>query len=261
MIEPNTIINGDCLIAMKGIADKSIGAIICDLPFGTTRNSWDKIIPFEPMWEQFERIISDNGAIVLFSQQPFTAKLVMSNPKLFKYEIVWVKDNATGFLNSKFAPLKIHENILVFSKAAAGVVQDRGRAVTYNPQMGVGKPYKARQGGMSTNYDAKHMRGYCHTDNNGTRYPLDVVKFNKVKNTHHPIEKPVELLRYLVRTYSNEGDLIFDPCCGVGSTCVAALMENRQYIGIEKDKGYFDYAKERIEKAELEKFSNLTIIL
>lgn len=261
MIEPNSIINDDCLVAMKDIDDKSIDAIITDLPFGITRNSWDKIIPFKPMWEQFERIIFDNGAIVLFSQQPFTAKLVMSNPKLFKYEIVWVKDNATGFLNSKFAPLKIHENILVFSKAAAGFVQDRSRAVTYNPQMAVGKPYKSKQGGMSTNYDVKHMRGYYHTENQGTRYPLDVVKFNKVKNTNHPTEKPVELLRYLIRTYSNEDDLVLDPCCGVGSTCVAALMENRQFIGIEKDKGYFNYAKERIERTEMEKYSNLTITL
>lgn len=263
MIEPNSLVNADCLVAMDDIADKSVGLLLADLPYGTTRNSWDIIIPFEPMWNQFNRVITDNGAIVLFSQQPFTAKLIMSNPKMFKYEWIWVKDNSTGFLNCKFAPLKIHENILVFSKSASGFVKDTSKAMTYNPQMGTGKPYKAKQGGVSSNYDMKHMRRYMHSENHGTRYPIDVIKYGKVKHGMHPTEKPVDLLRYLVRTYSNEGDLVLDPCCGSGATCEAAQLESRQYIGIELNPEYYEYARQRLngEKEESEKIHNLTIIL
>lgn len=238
LMDYDYIAQGDCLELMKEIPDESIDMILCDLPYGTTRNKWDSIIPLDKLWEQYERIIKDNGAIVLFSQMPFTAELVHSNLKMFKYEWVWEKDNGTGFLNAKKMPLKIHENILVFYK----------NLPTYNPQMRTGfKPYKCIQGRHSSNYGA--YDGGQVTESNGERYPIDIVKFKK-ESGHHPTQKPVALLEYLIRTYTNEGEVVLDNCMGSGSTGVACVNTNRHYIGFELDEKYFDIACQRLDEAE-----------
>ncbi len=229
---------GDCLELMKDIPDKSIDMVLCDLPYGTTRNKWDSVIPLNKLWKQYERIIKDNGAIVLFSQMPFSAELVHSNLKLFKYEWIWQKDNGTGFLNAKKMPLKIHENILVFYK----------KLPLYNPQMRTGfKPYKCKQGRHSTNYGA-YEQGHI-TESNGERYPIDIIKFKKDSGLH-PTQKPVELLEYLIKTYTNEGETVLDNCMGSGSTGVACINTNRNFIGYELDEHYFQIAKERLEQHE-----------
>lgn len=246
MLELNKVYLGDCLELMPKIADKSVDMVLCDLPFGTTRNKWDIIIPLEPLWQQYNRIIKDNGAIVLFGQQPFTSMLVMSNPKMFKYEWIWEKESGSGFLNAKKSPLKIHENILVFYK----------NQPAYNPQMRTGfKPYTCKQGGIGNNYDFKHNKETV-TENNGERYPVDIIKFNRDKEKYHSTQKPVELLRYLIRTYTNENDVVLDNTMGSGSTCVAAIREKRNFIGIELNDEYFDIASNRInnEKRQLTLF-------
>ena len=229
---------GDCLEIMKDIPDESIDMILCDLPYGTTKNKWDSIIPLDKLWNEYERIIKDNGAIVLFSQMPFTAELTHSNLKLFKYEWIWEKDNGTGFLNAKKMPLKIHENILIFYK----------KLPIYNPQMRTGfKPYKCKQGRHSTNYGA-YEQGHI-TESNGERYPIDIIEFKKDSGLH-PTQKPVALLEYLIKTYTNEEETVLDNCMGSGSTGVACIKTNRKFIGIEKDEKYFEIAKERIENED-----------
>lgn len=247
MIELDNIYNMDCLEGMREIPDGSIDCIICDLPFGTTKNAWDSIIPLHDLWEQYRRVIKQRGAIVLFGQQPFTAALLMSNPDMFKYEWIWEKDNGTGHLNSKFAPMKKHENVLVFSKSAACYVKNPDDAMAYHPQKTAGKPYTQKSGRPSHNYDAAN----CHqvvTENSGERYPTDVLKFNRDKDKLHPTQKPVELIRYLIRTYSDEGQVILDNCMGSGTTAIAALRERRHYIGFELNREYFDKAQQRIAK-------------
>lgn len=241
-MELDIIYNEDCIEGMKKIPNKSIDCIICDLPYGTTRNKWDSIIPFDKLWEEYERIIKDNGAIVLFSQQPFTAALVMSNPKLFKYEWIWEKESGTGFLNAKRAPLKIHENILVFYKSLP----------TYNPQMTEGKPYKCKSGKQkNASYDVAHMHDVV-TENKGERYPITTIKFARDKEKIHPTQKPVDLIRYLIKTYSNPNEIILDNCMGSATTAIACLLENRHYIGFELSKEYFDKGNDRIEKTKKE---------
>lgn len=242
------IYNTDCLQGMKEIHDKSIDAIICDLPYGTTRNKWDSVIPLQPLWEEYERIIKDRGAIVLFSQMPFSATLVASNPRLFKYEWIWQKPNATGFLNSRFAPLKAHENILVFGKSAAAFVQDSNNAMVYHPQMSPGKAYSAKQGTSTSNYDATHMCEPVMRNYNAERYPIDVLKFNRDTERLHPTQKPVDLVRYLIRTYTEIGGVILDNCMGSGTTAIAAMREQRHFVGFETDKKYFEIAQRRIEQ-------------
>jgi site-specific DNA-methyltransferase (adenine-specific) len=242
-MEKDRIYKGDCLEVMRDIPDKSVDCILCDLPFGTTKNSWDSIIPFDPLWEQYNRIIKDDGAIVLFSQQPFTSMLVMSNPKMFKYELIWEKENGTGFLNANHAPLKIHENILVFGKGATSPTK-KSVSMTYNPQKIKGKPYTAVQGYSGNNYSP--TKGNV-TVSDGMRYPTDILRFQRDKNKYHSTQKPVELLQYLIRTYTNEGDVVLDNTMGSGSTIIASIKEKRQYIGIEKDEHFFDIAKKRIE--------------
>ena len=229
------LLKGDCLELMKTIPDKSIDMILCDLPYGTTRNKWDSVIPLDKLWEQYSRIIKDNGAIVLFSQMPFTAELVHSNLNLFKYEWIWQKENGTGFLNAKKMPLKIHENIEIFYK----------KTPTYNPQMRKGfKPYSQMSGRGSSNY-GEQIR--VQTINDGERYPIDIIEFKRDKEKLHPTQKPIELLEYLIKTYTNENETVLDNCMGSGSTGIACLNTNRNFIGIELDDGYFKIAQERIE--------------
>ena len=232
-------LKGDCLELMKDIPDGSIDMILCDLPYGTTRNKWDSTIPFESLWGQYERIIKDNGAIVLFSQPPFDKALSMSNIKLFRYEWIWEKDNATGFLNANRMPLKKTENILVFYK----------QLPIYNPQKTAGKPYKCKQGSGSSSWNYDESQGGYVTENNGDRFPTNIIKFNRDKDKFHPTQKPVALLEYLIKTYTNEGDTVLDNCMGSGSTGVACVNTGRKFIGMEMDDTYYEIAKQRIDNA------------
>lgn len=247
MVELDKIYNEDCLIGMQRIPDGSVDAIICDLPYGTTRNAWDSVIPLDKLWAEYKRIAKPNAAIVLFAQQPFTSILVASNLEMFKYEWIWEKEEGTGFLNAHYATLKKHENVLVFSKAAACFVKDTKNAMIYNPQYLKGKPYVCKRNGyIGSNYDndsSKPNQTVC----DGKRFPYDIIKFQRDKNTFHPTQKPLDLLRYLVLTYSNEGDTILDNTCGSGTTCVAAYKENRHFIGFELNKEYYDKACKRIQ--------------
>lgn len=224
---------GDCLELMKEIPDKSIDMILCDLPYGTTRNEWDSVINLELLWYQYERIIKDNGAIVLFAQVPFNIILGWSNLKILRYEWIWDKNRPTGFLNSKKMPMKQHENIMVFYK----------KLPTYKPQKTSGEPYITKNKATSTNYNSFNTN--YMTVNNGWRYPIDIQKF-KHETGLHPTQKPVALLEYLIKTYTNEGETILDNCMGSGSTGVACLNTNRKFIGFELEDKYFNIAKKRI---------------
>lgn len=228
------LLQGNCLELMKDIPDGSVDMILCDLPYGITKCKWDSVIPFDVLWEQYNRVIKDNGAIVLFAQGVFTHKLAMSNIAHYKYEWIWRKSFATGFLNSKRIPLRAHENILVFYK----------KPPTYNPQFTQGKPYKTKNGALSPVYDENFAS--VETVSDGRRYPIDVLDF-KIEKGLHPTQKPVALLEYLIKTYTNEGETVMDNCMGSGSTGVACVNTNRNFIGMELDKTYFDVAKERIE--------------
>ena len=229
------LLNGDCLELMKNIPDKSINMILCDLPYGTTHNKWDTIIPFDKLWAQYKRIIKDNGAILLFSQMPFGASLIMSNPKMFRYEWIWEKNCPTGFLNAKKMPLRKHENILVFYK----------HLPTYNPQ-GLIKLDEPIQEEGSANRNGKNYgvadKSFIRTHKN---YPTDIITFSK-DSGYHPTQKPVDLLEYLIKTYTNEGDVVLDNCMGSGSTGVACKNTNREFIGMELDEKYYKVACERL---------------
>jgi site-specific DNA-methyltransferase (adenine-specific) len=225
---------GDCLEVMQTIPNKSIDAIICDLPYGTTACKWDSVIPFEPLWEQYKRIIKDNGAIVLTAAQPFTSVLVMSNPKWFKYCWVWDKKMPTGHLNAKHQPMRKTEDIVVFCKSKT----------IYNPQ---GLVYSPRIKTRSSNTKGSDCYGK-HGDKNISTWQNYPTNLLSIKNEFglHPTQKPVALIEYLVKTYTNEGDTILDNCMGSGTTGVACKNLNRIFIGIEKDPSYFEVAKARI---------------
>ena len=231
------LLNGDCLELMKRIEDKSIDMILCDLPYGTTACSWDSVIPFIPLWEQYERVIKDNGAIALFGSEPFSTSLRHSNLKMYRYDWIWEKEQGANFMLCKYQPYKVHEVISIFSK----------KRHVYNPQMTKGKPYIS---GKGTNGEITGNIKKVQTKNNGLRYPRSVQKFNTDKNkgSLHPTQKPVELLEYLIKTYTNEGETVLDNCMGSGSTGVACMNSNRKFIGIELEEKYFKIAKERIEK-------------
>lgn len=232
--------NGDCLELMKSIPDKSVDMILCDLPYGTTACQWDVIIPFEPLWKQYNRIIKDNNAIVLFGSEPFSSALRMSNVKDYKYDWIWNKVKPSGHLNAKRIPLKQHEIISVFCKGKCN----------YYPIMTEQKPR------VSRNY-LNNKSELFGTEKEVSRvtdkkYPKTILDFSNAsqKDKFHPTQKPVELLEYLIRTYTQEGEIILDNTMGSGSTGVACVNTNRNFIGIELDKDYFNIAKERIKNAE-----------
>lgn len=246
-----TLYQGDCLEKMKNIPDKSIDMVLCDLPYGTTKCKWDTILDFKKMWSHYTRIIKDNGAILLFSSQPFTTKLIQSNMKMFRYEIIWEKTLPSGFLNAKKMPLKIHENILVFYK----------HLPTYNPIMtkversDIGRI--RTNGGKAEQYNEFRKKDWKYVET-GERYPTDIIRcsnwnhalFGKTEMaTKHPTQKPVPLLEYLIKTYTNEGEVVLDNCMGSGSTGVACMNTGRNFIGIELKREYFDISRERIKKA------------
>ena len=224
---------GDCLEIMKQISDKSIDMILCDLPFGITNNDWDKLIPFDSLWDSYNRIIKDNGAIILNCQQPFTSQLIMSNLKDFKYCWVWYKKQCSGFLNAKKQPLRNCEDIAVFYK----------NQCTYNPQMRFGKLQIKATGKGSDNYSEYTYMPHISNE----YYPTTLLEFSLPRfKDGHPTQKPVELLEYLIYTYTNKNDTVLDNCMGSGSTGVACLNTNRNFIGIELDEKYFNMAKDRI---------------
>ena len=231
---------GDCLELMKSIPDGSIDAIITDPPYGTTACKWDSVIPFEPMWAELKRIIKPNGAIVLFGSEPFSSQLRLSNLKMYKYDWVYVKSQAQNFLNAKKQPLRNNECVSLFYK----------KQPTYNPQMRTGKPYTTRQGKSSNSISADEniLNGGHITVNDGSRYPLSVLEKVSQENGLHPTQKPVALLEYLIKTYTNQGETVLDFTMGSGSTGVACANTNRNFIGIELDEKYFEIAKGRIEE-------------
>lgn len=238
---------GDCLELMKNIPNKSIDMILCDLPYGTSACKWDTTIPFEPLWYEYERIIKDNGAIVLFGAEPFSSALRMSAVNLYKYDWKWEKPSGANFLNFKYQPAKVHEDIIVFGKMATSYSK-KGNMV-YHPQMEKGEPYTQKSGNQKQDYGNSTVRTPIKsvvTENNGTRYPRSIQKFNLDKDKLHPTQKPVALLEYLVKTYTDEGDTVLDNCMGSGSTGVACVNTNRNFIGFELDPHYFEVAEKRI---------------
>jgi len=253
----NEIHQGDCLELMKFIPNKSIDAIISDLPYGTTPSNWDNRIDIKKLWKQYERMIKDNGAIVLTAQQPFTSLLICSNLKLYKYNWIWKKDNGTNFLNSKFQPLKITEDICVFGNGATSFVKN-GSNMNYNPQFTKGKPYVCKSGKQGDNSAVvrggkggrEDISGHT-TINNGKRYPSNLIEFSRDKDKLHPTQKPIALFEYLIKTYTNEKDLVLDNCLGSGTTALAAQNLKRNFIGIEMSEEYCKIAKQRLKQHPL----------
>ena len=231
--------HGDCLELMKDIPDRSVDMILCDLPYGTTACKWDSIIPFEELWKGYCRIIKDDGAIILFGSEPFTSILICSQISLFRYDLIWDKQKGCDFLNANRKPLRSHENILVFYK----------KSPTYNKQYWYSTPYKKINGNkkQSSVYHDSHDVDTESTD--GKRNPLSILSFPRDGNRVHPTQKPVALLEYLIKTYTNEGETVLDNCMGSGSTGVACVNTNRRFIGIELDDKYFEIAKQRINAA------------
>lgn len=241
----NTLLEGDCLRLLPLIPSRSIHLILCDLPYGTTQNKWDSLIDLDRLWNEYRRILKPNGAVVLTAQGVFTAKLILSNEAWFKYKVVWEKSKPTNFLNAKKQPLRKHEDICVFY----------AKPPTYNPQMRAGLPYdkgirKNQLSGSYGDFSPAHVRS------NGERYPSDIVYFKTAESeperqVWHPTQKPVELARYLVRTYSNEGDIVLDNAFGSGSFLVAAAMERRHFIGIERNEEVHLFKDQRIDYVAL----------
>lgn len=231
---------GDCLELMQDIPSKSIDMILCDLPYQKTACEWDKLINMVLLWEQYNRIIKDNGVIALFGIEPFSSKLRMDNLKNYKYDIVWKKQQATNPMFAKKGVMRIHENISIFYK----------KQCTYNPQMTYGhknySSFKSNTSKIGEIYG--NMKSAHRNCNDGSRYPVSVIKFNTERSKFHPTQKPVALLEYLIKTYTNENDIVLDNCMGSGSTGVACVNTNRKFIGIEKDEKYFEIAKQRIEE-------------
>lgn len=239
-MEKNIIYHGDCIEGMKILPDNSVDMVLTDPPYGTTCNKWDTVVDMDAFWKEIKRVTKKNSAILIFTQMPFTATVVMSNPKMFRYEWICEKANATGFLNARRMPMKCHENVLVFY----------GKLPVYHPIMEHGKPYRrGMEDKNSSNYNAvKRLRSGNPT---GTRFPRDVLKVSwrsAFGKTLHPTQKPVSLCEYFIKTYSNKGDIILDPFIGSGTTAVAAINTERKYIGFEKEEEYFDIAQNRLEK-------------
>jgi site-specific DNA-methyltransferase (adenine-specific) len=247
-LEEIKLIQGDCLEVMKSIPDKSIDAIICDLPYGTTACKWDSIIPFEPLWEQYNRVVKDKGAIVLFATQPFTSTLIASNLEMFRYAWVWDKDYGTDFQLAKLRPMRCHEDIAIFShsKTANGAASN----MNYYPQKTpLKKPVK--NGGAPTTKllrdNSMKQLDLIYTE----KSPMTVIKMSPVFNSIntprlHPTQKPVALMEYLIKTYTNQGEIVLDNCMGSGTTGVACKNLGRKFIGIEQDANYFEIASKRI---------------
>ena len=245
-IKINYVYNEECLEGMKRIPDKSIDMILCDLPYGQTSNSWDSIIPLEELWQQYDRIIKDDGAVVLTAKGKFMHQLISSNLKNYRYEWVWDKNKGANFAHVKRMPLNVHEYAIVFYK----------KQPTYNPQMTNGKPYTQKRLQESVKGIADNMGRYT-TKSDGKRYPKSIIRVDGIAQRHiiHPTQKPVALFEYLIKTYTNEDDIVLDNCMGSGTTAIACMNTNRNYIGFELDQGYWKLSLDRIKEHR----SNLTI--
>ena len=235
------LLKGDCLKLMKTISDKSIDMVLCDLPYGTTACKWDTIISFEPLWEQYNRIIKDNGAIVLFGTEPFSSKLRLSNIENYKYDWIWEKPQGVNFAQCNHMPMKVCEIISVFGKF--GLAKNAKIQPVYNPQgiVEINKHKKAKTYSehRPTTNNKDHIQKYSN-------YPRQILKYEQARG-YHPTQKPVSLLEYLIKTYTNEGELVLDNCMGSGSTGIACINTNRNFIGMEKDENYFNIASKRID--------------
>ena len=268
---------GDCLVEMDQVADGSVDLILCDLPYGTTDRkgisdkgdnrvlSWDTIIPLDKLWEQYRRVLKPSGAVVLTADQPFTSQLVLSNLEWFKYEWIWKKRKVTGFLHANARPMKETEDILVFSPmGASGGSVKVNKNMTYNPQGLIEKKVKKKNNVKRLGkflHQPEHMgegNKLLHEteyEQKWTNYPSEIIEFGLDRNVIHPTQKPVALMEYLIKTYSNEGETVLDNCMGSGTTGVACKKTNRNFIGIEKETEYFTQAKERIESVTVEQVS------
>ena len=237
LVSKPLLLHGDCLQLMFDIPTNSVDMVCCDMPYGTTACKWDTVLPLDVLWHHYGRVVKENGAIVLFAAQPFTSALVMSQPHLFKYDWTWRKPKGTGHLNAKKQPMRDKEDICVFYKIQP----------TYCPQLSIGEPFGKKTGSkQQSGVTGKH--GEYRATNSGTRYPKQVLEFGVVeRDTLHPTQKPVALIEYLIKTYTNEGDTVLDNCMGSGTTGVACKNLGRNFIGIEKDDKYFELASKRIE--------------
>jgi site-specific DNA-methyltransferase (adenine-specific) len=262
---------GNCLVEMKKIADGSVDLILCDLPYGTTDRkgienkgdnrvlSWDTVIPLDQLWEQYRRVLKSTGTVVLTADQPFTSQLVISNLKWFKYEWIWKKKKTTGFLHANARPMKETEDILIFSPlGASGCSKKANKNMTYNPQGLIEKNVKKKNSAKRLGkflHQPEHMGSgnkllhETEYEQKYTNYPSEIIEFGLDKDSIHPTQKPVALMEYLIRTYSNEGETILDNCMGSGTTGVACMNTNRNFIGIEMDENYYKIAEERIKNA------------
>ena len=249
MTENVKLYHGDCLEKMKNIPDKSIDMILCDLPYGTTDCVWDSIIPFPKMWEQLLRLIKNDSAIVLFGNEPFSSALRISNLDLYKYDWKWDKVQGANFLNVKYQPLKNIEDIMVFSEGR--ITNGNRQPIKYNAQgMTKKEELKVNSSDYSGTFQSSSVKKGKSFKTTGTGYPKCLIQFKKDKNKLHPTQKPVALLEYLIKTYTNECEIILDFTMGSGSTGVACINTNRNFIGIEKDSKYFEIAEKRIKEAE-----------
>jgi len=268
------LLHGDCLVEMKKIEDNSVDLILCDLPYGTTDRSgvekknsnnrlleWDTVIPLESLWLEYKRVLKPKGVVVLTADQPFTSKLIMSNIEWFKYEWIWKKKKTTGFLLANYRPMKQTEDVIVFSPAHAAAASRHGGNMTYNPQGLIEKKVKKKNDPNRLGkflHNPEHMgkgNKLLHEteyEQKFTNYPSEIIEFGLDRNVVHETQKPVALMEYLIRTYSNEGEIVLDNCMGSGTTGVACINTNRKFIGIEKKDEYYDAAKKRISISEQE---------
>jgi DNA modification methylase len=241
MVNDPLLLPGDCLKLLPTLLDNSIDMLLVDLPYGTTACKWDSVIPLEPLWAQFNRVCKENAAMVFTAAQPFTTMLAASNLRHFRYEWIWEKPQGTNPMNAKVMPLKSHENVLVFYR----------KKPTYNPQMWYSTPYGGFSSETSKIGEVYGSAKSKHRDNpEGSRYPKTVLRFKQEKGLH-PTQKPVEMMEYFIRTYSNEGDTILDCTMGSGTTGVACVNTGRNFAGMESDERFFALAEERIEKVRL----------
>ena len=245
MLELNKIHQGDCMELMQHIPDKSVDMIFCDLPYGVTRNKWDSILPFDKLWSHYKRVIKENGIIVLTATQPFATDLINSNREWFRYDLIFEKTLGSGFLNAKRMPMRYHEHILIFYN----------KLPKYNPIMGKGNRKKGinKSKDNGSNYGKKTKFDYAY-DDEGKRYPKSIIKVStgdRTKEQFHPTGKPVELLRYLIKTYTDEEDIVLDNCLGGGTTAVACKQLRRHFIGIEISKKYVEIAQKRLSQSVL----------
>jgi len=267
---------GDCLEEMNKIADESVDLILCDLPYGTTDRQgveekgnnrllkWDTVIPLDLLWEQYRRVLKPLGTVALTADQPFTSMLILSNLDWFKYEWIWKKQKTTGFLLANYRPMKETEDVVIFSPGGAAAASRNGKNMTYNPQGLIEKKVKKKNSAkrlgkflnnpehMGENNKLLHETEY---EQKWTNYPSEIIEFGLDRNVIHPTQKPVALMEYLIKTYSNEGETVLDNCMGSGTTGVACKKTNRNFIGIEKETEYFTQAKERIESVTVEEVS------